>query len=1021
MRPSPLVLLCLLSATTGSPVALAQDTLPPWEGGLTRSLGQPPRYRFFAGGTAGADWRASDLAPIGLATGGVFRSITSPITGLLGASLEGFAGFRGNEADGGVRLLLSSQTLRVSGGAEYDGRDGRVYPMLAYTTPVRRAGIFGGGSWLRIEWLPGAGSSVRASVLAPLHEPYAGRTRPRAGELNLPLRKTAAPPGTTPAPDVLLQAMASLRRAAEAIEARVVPFIDVPGPDVRKALTPGLTALRAPPAVPGLVPDGTVGTDQLVRLYHAELVRAFSIAASNQPIPAGQANPLGEELARRGRRIVLDHILYPFNRMLGQRKNKEAFQSLAMHARGNWARELSRLDNLPPDRALVAMDVFDQWIEILRRVQGNQATRWRDSRVLWLPLQFGLRPEEHDTQAELDQIVEEAVGNRFSDGNEVWYVVNEQFRREVTASIREARDYHVLWIHDFRGRNDEGEPDALSLRYVVDAYLAALTTAVREYDRRRVLPSFLIFLDQHYYEVNRGRIWLDFLERPLGALPRLPAGFAAYDSTLAAAQAALREAVASSRLLQAEARHYGAAWLANQVKVHVSVTNPSDFSFWRKDFLPVLGIPDNFMRDHRKIAFYDVSEDDPYRGLAIYTGMGIGEHYAGPTWEDRSIMVKGPVLLSLKRQARRLLLGQGLAESELPYALRDRPLASDYNALVRLYLAEQHEGHAHEQRAMELHNLTGYQAKPINVAKATLYSLMPAGAVIKVPDSLWGSAIYASLLTGSALRGVRVLFVAPSLASAPSSGWPAMGLAHDLFSRLIVVQQELGPELEASGGMLKTGIYNPGIGVEDALSRFGAAYQNARRTPFLRRLFPIDPSIDSMLVQFQAMLQGNPAAGALRGVPLAPKLHLKANWFSSREAWDSLVTRPEMKDVLEAYIGQLIGPRHDSLGAREASEALTEASRRLADAFERTLPEHGRDRVIYYLMVGSPNQDYRSMFMDGEATVLLSGWSTVLSLIDFGLIINLSVWVDDLALLDALLPPPTAFQRKVARWARPAL
>lgn len=1021
MRISPLLLLCLVGASAGRSIAVAQDTLPPWEGGLTRSLGQPARYHFYGGGSAGVDWRQIDLAPVGLVTGGVFRHLTNPITGLLGASLEGFLGFRGNETDLGLRGLLTSPTVRLSGGIEYDLPDGRIYPVLAYSAPLRRAGIFGGGSLARVEWLPGSGSTFRASVMAPLRQPWAGKTRPRADEAHLPLRVTPPAPRAEAAPEVLRQSLTILRQAAEAIELRVVPYLDAPGPDVRRAVTPALTALRAQPSVPGFVPDGTVGTDQLIRLYHSELVRAFSISASGQGLGSGHATPLGDDLTRRARRVVLEHILYPFNRLLGQRRNKEAFQSLAVHARGNWARAIAGMEGISPAQASSLMDVFDQWLEILARVQVNQAARWRDSRVLWLPLQFALRPEEHDTQAELDRIVEEAVGNRFSDGNEVWYVVNEQFRVEVTASIRDARDYHVLWIHDFRGRNDEGQPDALSLRYVVDAYLTALTTAVREYDQRRILPSFLILIDQYYYEVNRGRLWLDFLEHPLGERPKLPPGFGAFDSTVAAAQAALREAVQGSRLLQAEARQYGPAWLANQVKVHVSVTNPSDPSFWGKGMVPVLGIPDNFMRDHRKIAFYDVSEEDPYRGMAIYTGMGIGEHYAGPTWEDRSIMVKGPVLLSLKRQARRLLLSQGLSESELPYPLRERPLAPDYEARVRLFVSEQREGPAQDQRAMELHNLTGYQDKPINVAKATLYTLMPAGGVIKVPDSLWGSAIYASLLAGSALRGVRVLFVAPSLVSAPSSGWPGMGLTHDLFARLIVVQQELGPELEASGGMLKTGIYDPGIGVEDALSRFGAAYQNARRTPFLRRLFPIDRSIDSMLVQFQVRLQSDPSAGAPRGVPLEPKLHLKANWFSSREAWDSLVTRPEMKEVLEAYIGQLIGPRRDSLGAREASEALTEASRRLADAFERTIPEPERDRVIYYLMVGSPNQNYRSMFMDGEAAVLLSGWSTVLSLIDFGLIINLSVWVDDLVMLDALIPPPTPFQRKLARWARPAL
>jgi hypothetical protein len=61
------------------------------------------------------------------------------------------------------------------------------------------------------------------------------------------------------------------------------------------------------------------------------------------------------------------------------------------------------------------------------------------------------------------------------------------------------------------------------------------------------------------------------------------------------------------------------------------------------------------------------------------------------------------------------------------------------------------------------------------------------------------------------------------------------------------------------------------------------------------------------------------------------------------------------------------------------------------------------------------------MLMDGEASVLLSGWSGVVGLIDFSLIVSLSVWIDDLEMLDALLPPPTPFQRGVARRIRPAL
>jgi hypothetical protein len=76
---------------------------------------------------------------------------------------------------------------------------------------------------------------------------------------------------------------------------------------------------------------------------------------------------------------------------------------------------------------------------------------------------------------------------------------------------------------------------------------------------------------------------------------------------------------------------------------------------------------------------------------------------------------------------------------------------------------------------------------------------------------------------------------------------------------------------------------------------------------------------------------------------------------------------------------------------------------------------------MYYLLLGSANADYRSMFMDGEASVLLSGWSGVVGLIDFSIIASLSVWIDDLEMLDALLPPPSDLQRAVTQRLRPAL
>ena len=57
------------------------------------------------------------------------------------------------------------------------------------------------------------------------------------------------------------------------------------------------------------------------------------------------------------------------------------------------------------------------------------------------------------------------------------------------------------------------------------------------------------------------------------------------------------------------------------VKVHVSVTYPADLSFRTTklvDHLPFA--PDSLMLDHRKLFFYDVTEEDPRRGEAHEIG-----------------------------------------------------------------------------------------------------------------------------------------------------------------------------------------------------------------------------------------------------------------------------------------------------------------------------------------------------------------------------------------------------------------
>lgn len=1040
MRQYALLVLCLAAvpvhAQPPPPAparAAAADTTTPT---FVASLGQPSRLRWTVGGAAG--WADS---PFGLAAAGLQRDLLNPLLGV--ASLHGEVYLRAGARDvvPGLRARLFSPFARVGAGADLNRFDGADL-LLSFNHPIRRGGLFHDGSTVRLDYLPGRGHAVTLGVESPVFvSTRIGRSRPRRDHAVLPRAERAR---ALPSAD-----LADVRRAAAVVRTSVFPLGPVPrrhpidAATVHAELSP-LLAAADPPAT----------GEAAVLHYHAAVEASFARAlmrtAQSEPgragagdtprsddalsggvaAPTGSAVPVWRDgrsaaaaVAAAARAALLAEVLLPWNRLLGQRREPDSLVGLFPRAQAAFAADIDRIPDLHDAQRDAVHRVFAGLLDVIEENRAALRDQWWDSRFVWLPLQFALLPDEHHTQAQLDALIEQATGTSFTDGNFVSYVVNEQFQYHLNRTIREATDYHVLWTHDFRGIDAAGDIDEMGYRHVVGSYLAALTARVRDFDRTGSIPAYFIIIDQWFYEVNRGRLWLSLLEDPLHHRISLPAARAAWADSIAAAQHELREAVRSSALLQEHARRHGAAWLRNMVRVHVNVTNPADASFWSTRVAAGVPLPDNMMRDHRKMVFFDITEEDPYRGEALFTGAGIGEHYANLSWEDRSLLVRGPALLPLKAITRDFLTDQGIPRRHVPGVLRPRPLAADYDQHIRDAAQREQQ----PLRALQLHNGAGFDDKQVNVAKALLYTLMPPGSVLKIPDSLWNSDFWASLLLGCALNGGRVLIVAPAAPNAPADAFGTLGRSRETLTRLLTAERMLRPAITAAGGLLRVGMFHSTQPVNDIPAKVRLAHSTLTEQDWLLDLFGFPASVIEEL---------GALAGEIEHLSMAPevfpefeydpspKLHLKANFFASPEAW-TLMRRPEWASAAWAYMQIRVNQLQSRPAAVQRFEAFPDA---IADVgggmvseWHAALDAETARRVVFYTLMGSHNQNSRSMVIDAEVGILMSGWPAIIPHIDFIVLAGQSTWLEGPEDLAPLLPLDTGWKRRLAHWFRLAL
>jgi hypothetical protein len=372
--------------------------------------------------------------------------------------------------------------------------------------------------------------------------------------------------------------------------------------------------------------------------------------------------------------------------------------------------------------------------------------------------------------------------------------------------------------------------------------------------------------------------------------------------------------------------------------------------------------------------------------------------------------------LTLKDAARRYLKANGFRDEQIPMPLRPEPKPADYVEQVATLEAQGADAHA-----LQLHNDRGFAQKDATVAQIILYSLMPPGSLIVVPDSIWTNQMWAAQLVGAALRGCHVYVIAPAFENAPSAGFPQMVRTREVFSRFLEMQKILAPEIEAQGGRLRTGLYARKTPMNDLPGRLAEVAAAYKRYPFLREEFGLsEDAIDRLAAAPEAIRASGWTPEQLPddAVERAPKLHRKTQFFATHEALLEIARSPRGR---EAFLSQFEyayqGVTHGPEGLALPNQRRMDQVRPLLEA-HRSLPKELRERALYYLAVGSMNRDARGAILDGEVLFVVSGEWSLWGYFDTIFLFGSTRWVESQEEIDELIPPYKELQRRIARWVR---
>jgi hypothetical protein len=148
-------------------------------------------------------------------------------------------------------------------------------------------------------------------------------------------------------------------------------------------------------------------------------------------------------------------------------------------------------------------------------------------------------------------------------------------------------------------------------------------------------------------------------------------------------------------------------------------------------------------------------------------------------------------------------------------------------------------------------------------------------------------------------------------------------------------------------------------------------------------------------------------------------MHRKTQIFFTRQAARALMDRPGAANDLREQLLARAKATADPEAILQGEDPLT-LDRPMLDQL-RLNPPPGTEKALYYLTVGSKNQDPRSAFLDGETTFVVAGPWSLFGYSDFILLMAATTWVENDADLLRLIPIDPQESRRAARLIRKVL